>query len=372
MPTLTDKCIQALVEKCQQIMSVVFLDSPHLSDVAFKALAECKLVKVRIEGNNRITDLSFKLMSKSCPQIKHIYMADCQKITDVSLKTISPLKYILVLNLADCVRISDAGLRSFLEGSSGTKLRELNLTNCIHVTDASLMKIAQRCHNLTYLNMRYCESVTDAGIEALGNLTSLISIDISGTTVSDMSLAALGHTRRMKELSVSECRKITDMGIQKFCQGAKDLEYCDVSYCFKLTNETVKALAFNCHQLTSLNIAGCHKMTDLCVQYLSGVCHYLHFLDISGCVHLTDKTLKYLWKGCTQLRILKMLYCRNITKQAVLKYSAKLEKQEYNDADPPAWLGYDSGSSVLPLNKKPKTGPEKAKALYQNENKEAT
>ncbi|XP_074920675.1 F-box and leucine-rich repeat protein 13 isoform X2 [Chelonoidis abingdonii] len=344
MPTLTDKCIQALVEKCQQIMSVVFLDSPHLSDVAFKALAECKLVKVRIEGNNRITDLSFKLMSKSCPQIKHIYMADCQKITDVSLKTISPLKYILVLNLADCVRISDAGLRSFLEGSSGTKLRELNLTNCIHVTDASLMKIAQRCHNLTYLNMRYCESVTDAGIEALGNLTSLISIDISGTTVSDM----------------------------KFCQGAKDLEYCDVSYCFKLTNETVKALAFNCHQLTSLNIAGCHKMTDLCVQYLSGVCHYLHFLDISGCVHLTDKTLKYLWKGCTQLRILKMLYCRNITKQAVLKYSAKLEKQEYNDADPPAWLGYDSGSSVLPLNKKPKTGPEKAKALYQNENKEAT
>ncbi|XP_030411432.1 dynein regulatory complex subunit 6 isoform X2 [Gopherus evgoodei] len=343
MPTLTDKCIQALVEKCQQIMSVVFLDSPHLSDVAFKALAECKLVKVRIEGNNRITDLSFKLMSKSCPQIKHIYMADCQKITDVSLKTISPLKYILVLNLADCVRISDAGLRSFLEGSSGTKLRELNLTNCIHVTDASLMKIAQRCHSLTYLNMRYCESVTDAGIEALGNMTSLISIDISGTTVSDM----------------------------KFCQGAKDLEYCDVSYCFQLTNETVKALAFNCHQLTSLNIAGCHKMTDLCVQYLSGVCHYLHFLDISGCIYLTDKTLKYLWKGCTQLRILKMLYCRNITKQAVLKYSAKLENQEYNDADPPAWLGYDSGGGVLPLNKKPKTGPEKAKALYQNENKEA-
>lgn len=41
-------------------------------------------------------------------------------------------------------RISDAGLRPFLEGSSGTKLRELNFATCIHVTDASLMKIAQR------------------------------------------------------------------------------------------------------------------------------------------------------------------------------------------------------------------------------------
>ncbi|XP_039373609.1 dynein regulatory complex subunit 6 isoform X5 [Mauremys reevesii] len=324
---------------------------------SFKSISECKnLQDLNVSECQGLNDESMRLISEGCPALLYLNLS----YTDITNGTLRLLS-----------RISDAGLRSFLEGSSGTKLRELNLTNCIHVTDASLMKIAQRCHNLAYLNMRYCESVTDTGIEALGNMTSLISIDISGTTVSDMSLAALGHTRRMKELSVSECRKITDMGIQKFCQGAKDLEYCDVSYCFQLTNETVKALAFNCHQLTSLNIAGCHKMTDLCVQYLSGVCHYLHFLDISGCVHLTDKTLKYLWKGCTQLRILKMLYCRNITKQAVLKYSAKLEKQEYNDADPPAWLGYDSGGGVLSLNKKPKTGPEKAKALYQNENKEA-
>uniref|UniRef100_A0A663LS53 F-box and leucine rich repeat protein 13 n=1 Tax=Athene cunicularia TaxID=194338 RepID=A0A663LS53_ATHCN len=186
MPTLTDRCIQALVEKCQQIVSVVFLDSPHLSDTTFKALAECKLVKVSIEGNSQITDLSFKLMSKFCPYIRHIHVADCQKITDAGLEMISPLKHILVLNIADCIRISDGGIRSFVQGSSGTKLRELNLTNCIRVTDLSVTEIAQRCHELTYLNLRYCENVTDAGIEALGNMSSLISIDLSGTSISDM------------------------------------------------------------------------------------------------------------------------------------------------------------------------------------------
>lgn len=68
-------------------------------------MANMQLVLLYIlTGNNRITDLSFKLMSKSCPYIKHIYMADCQKITDVGLKIISSLKYILVLNLADCIR----------------------------------------------------------------------------------------------------------------------------------------------------------------------------------------------------------------------------------------------------------------------------
>ncbi|XP_006266653.2 F-box and leucine-rich repeat protein 13 [Alligator mississippiensis] len=371
MPTLTDRCIQALVEKCQQITSVVFLDSPHLSDTAFKALAECKLVKVRIEGNNRITDLSFKLMSKSCPYIKHIYMADCQKITDVGLKIISSLKYILVLNLADCIRISDAGVKPFLEGSSGAKLRELNLTNCFQVTDVSVVKIAQRCHNLNYLNLRYCENVTDIGIEALGNMLSLISMDISGTNISDMGLGALGNSGRMKELSVSECKKITDIGIQKFCQGVTDLQYFNVSYCPQLTNETAKALALYCHNLTSLNLAGCPKMTDLGIQYLSKVCHYLHFLDISGCICLTDKVLNYLWKGCTQLRILKMLYCRNITKQAVLKYSARLEKQEYSNAEPPSWFGYNKPSTVVKPQKKHTTGPEKAKLWPRNENEEA-
>jgi len=39
---------------------------------------------------------------------------------------------------------------------------------------------------LTYLNLRHCENVTDAGIEALGSMSSLISIDISGTSISDM------------------------------------------------------------------------------------------------------------------------------------------------------------------------------------------
>ncbi|XP_062437641.1 F-box and leucine-rich repeat protein 13 isoform X3 [Rhea pennata] len=351
MPTLTDRCIQALAEKCQQIMSVVFLDSPHLSDTTVRALAECKLVKVSIEGNNRITDLSFKLMSKYCPYIRHIHMADCQKITDAGLKMIAPLKYILVLNLADCIRVGDGGIKPFVEGSSGATLRELNLTNCIQVTDASVAKIAQRCRNLTYLNLRYCENVTDAGIEALGNMPSLISIDISGTSVSDMGLRALGCSGKIKELSISECQNISDTGIQEFCQDTKHLEYCHVSYCPQLTDETVKALAFHCHKLTSVNIAGCPKMTDLCIEYLAAACCYLHFLDISGCIHLTDKALKYLWKGCKQLQILKMLYCRNITKQAVLKYTAKLEKQEHNDADPPPWVGYDRNGNILTFTK---------------------
>lgn len=41
---------------------------------------------------------------------------------------------------------------------------------------------------MTYLNLHHCKNVTDAGIEALGNMLSVISIDLSGTCISDMVL----------------------------------------------------------------------------------------------------------------------------------------------------------------------------------------
>lgn len=145
MFTLTDSCLITLLEKCHNIASVSLLGSPHLSDAAFKVLTHGKkLVKIRIEGNNRITDASIKAISRSCPSLNHIYLADCQKITDISLKAISSLKNITVLNVADCIRVSDPGVRQVLEGPSGIKIKELNLTNCLRVSDLSLLRIAQK------------------------------------------------------------------------------------------------------------------------------------------------------------------------------------------------------------------------------------
>ncbi|KAM4676673.1 F-box and leucine-rich repeat protein 13 [Discoglossus pictus] len=348
MYTLTDSCMLVLLEKCHHLTSVSLLGSPHLSDAVFKLIAQGrKLTKIRIEGNSRITDASIKTLCKACPNLNHIYITDCQKITDIGLKAVSALKNIIVLNVADCVRMSDPGVRQVLEGPSGTKIRELNLTNCVRVSDLSLLRIAQKCHNLTYLSLRFCEYVTDSGIELLGNMASLISIDLSGTSITDQGLSILGAQSKIKELIVSECTGISDIGIQKFCQQARDLEQLDISHCFQVTNNTVKSVAFCCKMLTSLCIAGCPKVTDLSIQYLSGVCSYLHFLDISGCVHLTDRTLKHLRKGCRQLRSLIMQHCKSISKGAVMKMESKLQNLEYNNEDPPQSFGYDRHGSLL-------------------------
>ncbi|XP_046525945.1 dynein regulatory complex subunit 6 isoform X4 [Equus quagga] len=313
MPTLTDNCIKALVERCPRLSSIVFMGAPHISDCAFKALSSCNLRKIRFEGNKRITDACFKFIDKNYPNISHIYMADCKGITDGSLRSLSPLKQLTVLNLANCVRIGDVGLRQFLDGPVSIRIRELNLNNCVHLGDASMVKLAERCPNLHYLSLRNCTHLTDIGIAYIVNIFSLLSIDLSGTDISD----------------------------EVFCKGSLLLEHLDVSYCPQLSDDIIKVLAIYCVCITSLSIAGCPKITDSAMEMLSAKCRYLHILDISGCVLLTDQMLKHLQLGCKQLRILKMNYCRLISKEAASRMSQKVQQQEYSPGDPPSWFGYD-------------------------------
>ncbi|XP_048195832.1 dynein regulatory complex subunit 6-like [Perognathus longimembris pacificus] len=347
MPTLTDRCVKVLVEKCLCITSVVFIGSPHISDCTFKELSTCPLQKIRCEGNRMITDACFKNIDRNHPNITHIYMVDCQGITDGGLKSLSLLKQLTVLNLANCVRIGDVGLQKFLDGPSSTKIRELNLSNCVLLGDASIVKLAERCPNLNYLSLRNCDHLTDQGLEYLVNIFSLISIDISGTVICNEGLSILSKHKRLKELSISACYKITDVGIQGFCKKAPFLEHLDVSHCAELTDDIMKTVAIYCAQLTSLNIAGCPKITDMGMEILSAKCHYLHILDISGCVLLTDQTLQDLQIGCSQLRILKMKYCSHISMREAQRMSSKVQQQEYSSSDPPRWFGYDSNGKPL-------------------------
>ncbi|KAF6085843.1 F-box and leucine rich repeat protein 13 [Phyllostomus discolor] len=347
MPTLTDNCVKVLVEKCPRIASVAFIGAPHISDCAFKALSTCNLRKIRFEGNKRITDACFKSIGKHYPNISHIYMVDCKRITDSSLKSLSPLKRLRVLNLANCVRIGDKGLKYFFDGPVRTRIRELNLSNCTQLGDAAIEKLPECCPNLNYLNLRNCEYVTDTGIESIINIFSLVSVDLSGTRISNKGLMILSRHKKLKELSLSECNKITNIGIQAFCKGSLILEHLDVSYCPQLSDEFITALAIYCINLTSLNIAGCPKITDSAMEVLSAKCHYLHILDTSGCVLLTDQMLENLQIGCRQLRILKMQYCRHISKEAAEKMSSIVQQQEYSPNDPPLWFGYDSEGKPL-------------------------
>uniref|UniRef100_UPI00398EA77B F-box and leucine-rich repeat protein 13 isoform X2 n=1 Tax=Pristiophorus japonicus TaxID=55135 RepID=UPI00398EA77B len=344
-------CTQFMVSYDYNLTTISLLATPHISDTAIKTLVQGKrITTVKIEGNKHIGDLSFKFFSNACPNLNHIYVSDCPRITDSSLKAISTLKNIIVFNISDCISITDVGVRYLAEGSSGSKLRELNLSNCMYITDLSMLKIVQKCSNLTHLRLRYCLRLTDSGIEWLKGLPALTNIDLTGDNIHEQSLSGLGKNSKLREFTVAECPGVNDNGLQKFYHKMVDLEYLDISHCLSVSDQSIKTLAFCCRRLISLNIAGCPQITDFSIKYLAGVCHYIYFLDISGCINLTDSIFTFLKKGCKNLRILKMLYCIKITKQAV-KAVNNIQQLEYSDEIPPIWFGYDNQENLLVTNK---------------------
>ena len=105
-------------------------------------------------------------------------------------------------------RVSDAGIRYVLENTPGAHLREVNFTNCIRISDVTLLRMSQRwgdldaipppakplslslfpslsCRALGYVCFCYCEHISDTGVELLGHIPSLTSLDLTGCNITD-------------------------------------------------------------------------------------------------------------------------------------------------------------------------------------------
>ncbi|KAB0343775.1 hypothetical protein FD754_020701 [Muntiacus muntjak] len=261
------KLIYLDLSGCTQLPTPVFLGFPGGSLAGKKSACNAD---ISVQG--------FRNIANSCSGIMHLTINDMPTLTDNCVKVgIWKLHFLLILYIfthkITCrtflilsYRIGDMGLKQFLDGPASTKIRELNLSNCTHLGDASIAKLSERYDKTIILYI------------ILGLMT-------------------LSRHRKLKELSVSECDKITDFGIQ---------------------------------------------ITDSAMEMLSAKCHYLHVLDVSGCILLTDQMLENLEMGCRQLRILKMQYCRLISKEAAIRMSSIVQHQEYSASDPPLWFGYDS------------------------------
>ena len=88
-----------------QLTSFIAMDSPFLTDEAFRHLCAARnLQKVKVSNNHAITDVTFKALARNCLNLRHVYITDCVRITDSTLKSLAQLRNLVVLNIADCVR----------------------------------------------------------------------------------------------------------------------------------------------------------------------------------------------------------------------------------------------------------------------------
>lgn len=175
----------------------------------------------------------------------------CQKLSDVGFVSISVLLTLQELNISYS-SITDQGMVAL---GNLVYLKCLNMTCCVKVTDFGFSSLSNHLY-LEELTIQYCQLITDLGLHHLSSVTSLRKLDLGECCeVSDNGLTALSlGLINLKELLLTHCYKISDVGLSKLC-ALMALEKLDVSSCLMLSTEGVNSLR-KLVNLEYLNIKG--------------------------------------------------------------------------------------------------------------------
>ncbi|CAF4460015.1 unnamed protein product, partial [Rotaria magnacalcarata] len=78
----------------------------------------------------------------------------------------------------------------------------------MRLSDSSMTNLARRCKRLAYIKLCHLDQISENGLELIGQMDQLISIDITGTQTSDTSLKSIGNSNNLRSVTLSYCRQI--------------------------------------------------------------------------------------------------------------------------------------------------------------------
>ncbi|XP_066581369.1 F-box/LRR-repeat protein 7-like [Prorops nasuta] len=238
-------------------------------------------------------------------------------------------------------RVTDANVTSILDNC--IHLKELDLTGCISVTRAASRVSALQ---LQTLDLSDCHSVEDSGLNlSLSRMPHLACLYLRRCLrITDTSLVAIAsYCSGLKQLSVSDCTKITDFGVRELAARlGPSLRYFSVGKCDKVSDAGLLIVARHCYKLRYLNARGCEALSDSATLALARGCPRLRALDLGKC-DVGDATLEALSTGCPNLKKLSLCGCERITDaglEALAYYIRSLRQLNIGECPKVTWIGY--------------------------------
>uniref|UniRef100_A0A1B6GQX3 F-box/LRR-repeat protein 15-like leucin rich repeat domain-containing protein n=1 Tax=Cuerna arida TaxID=1464854 RepID=A0A1B6GQX3_9HEMI len=118
-----------------------------------------QLMKLHVQRNDGMTDEVISLLTIHCPLLRVLDLSSCTNLTDGATTSLATLAHIRALRLANTY-ISDTGLIALSEGICSHSLTELNLNNCIKITDTGINSVVEGCKKLSVLLLSGCPKIS--------------------------------------------------------------------------------------------------------------------------------------------------------------------------------------------------------------------
>ncbi|CAC5424424.1 FBXL17 [Mytilus coruscus] len=224
-------------------------------------------------------------------------------------------------------------------------LQKLKLTRCFSVENDVLMMVGTSCKNLQCLYLDGCYRISDQwtcseGLVKRGLHVRIYSVYIwmvviesvinGPVVISDQWTCSVGEgCQQLKELVLSRCSQMTDVGISRIAENCHNLENIILDHCNKVTDQSVRMLAVNCPDLKTLSLANCNITdTGICSIYRMKKLEYLDISNLPG-GSITAAIVSQLTRKCDNLECLNLSLNLTIDDrciQEVVRYGQKITK----------------------------------------------
>lgn len=179
-----------------KLESLVLQDCQKISDVSLDYISRISTIKhLNLSFCVNVTDNGIKHLKK-LPNLQELNLRSCDNITDVALVNLKDCPKIHTLDVSFCEKICnlnyhlckhlrtlslsacDISDKSFMPLDLG-QLETLNLGQCRKITDVGLRAIAEKCAGLKYIDLYGCSGVTTKGIDAIMGIKTLKNMNFS-------------------------------------------------------------------------------------------------------------------------------------------------------------------------------------------------
>ncbi|XP_069113406.1 F-box and leucine-rich repeat protein 13-like [Argopecten irradians] len=362
-----------------QLEELILVCCKDISDSGISAICkhQLKLKKIDLKGCLDLTDGALNLVCKHLMALENLKLGKCRRISDHSLKQLKHLPCLELVDLSENYLVTSHGLIEGLCGNINIPLMYLNLnccpsvsdsfilsmckvvTNLVHLdlgscfplTDLSVITIAKHLKYLRFLRLAWCKEITDLGLLGYESTeggsrdphehnehgkcrctrkynsteifrkptgdkhTKSVPGEIEKLVSKHDEVCSLKNLSILRELDLSACTKITDLGLTQVVQ-FKELRSLNLSM-VQITDLTVHCITSHNPSLEHLNLAQCASLTDDAIECVAKRLPRLTSLDISNCDKLTNKSIQFLKDYTKRLRTLDVSFCENISVSAV-------------------------------------------------------
>ncbi len=280
-------------------------------------------------------------MANLCPNLESLLLHLCGQLSTDAVaswgKSLSRLKR---LELYGPFLVRKDGWSSFFKGA-GKRLTGLLITQSTRIDLETMEVLVKSCPNLTELRLAEIGLLNDEGLEPLGKLKKLTSLDLSsaGTTISDDAVATLlsrvgknlvslnlsdnpeltdatlsaiaKHCPHLRSLQLRNAIELTDEGVAEFFgalkkNGQPGLEAIDLGKGHDLKSKALHSLvAHSGPTVEKLSLLGWREVEKDALSELTQ-CGRLKELDLGWCRQVTDFSIKDVLEACSVIEVIKV------------------------------------------------------------------